>query len=167
MNQEPSGNIGGLRLVPESELMEDEPPTRTRTSNPSTGSRGSPIRADSNELEKGKRKSQNQNNAKDKERVVKKKRTGNTDEISYFTFGLGYGVVSPTFLTWVVSAGVVVLVGVVGFSAGYAMGREAGFQEGSFTSSSATATGGGGSCAKEVVRGGGGGLRKIRMAITA
>ena len=38
--------------------------------------------------------------------------------------------VSPTLLTWIVSAGVVVFVSVVGFGAGYAMGFEAGKEEG-------------------------------------
>jgi hypothetical protein len=36
---------------------------------------------------------------------------------------------APTLLTWVVSAGVVVLVSAISFSAGYAMGREAGYTE--------------------------------------
>lgn len=38
--------------------------------------------------------------------------------------------VSPTLLTWIVSAGVVVFVSVVGFGAGYAMGYESGKEEG-------------------------------------
>lgn len=37
--------------------------------------------------------------------------------------------ISPTLFTWVVSAGVVVLVSAIGFSAGYAMGKEAGRAE--------------------------------------
>lgn len=39
-------------------------------------------------------------------------------------------VLSPTLVTWLVSAGVVVIVSVVGFGAGYAMGYESGRQEG-------------------------------------
>lgn len=39
-------------------------------------------------------------------------------------------MLSPTLLTWLVSAGVVVFVSVVGFGAGYAMGYESGRQEG-------------------------------------
>ncbi len=38
-------------------------------------------------------------------------------------------MISPTLLTWFVSAGVVVLVSVVGFGAGYAIGKEVGRQE--------------------------------------
>jgi hypothetical protein len=38
-------------------------------------------------------------------------------------------LISPTLMTWVVSAGVVVLVSVVGFGAGYVIGREVGRQE--------------------------------------
>jgi hypothetical protein len=35
-------------------------------------------------------------------------------------------MISPTILTWVVSAGVVVLVSIVGFGAGYAIRKEVG-----------------------------------------
>ncbi|KAI9854180.1 MAG: hypothetical protein M1824_000559 [Vezdaea acicularis] len=61
--------------------------------------------------------------------------------------------VSPTLLTWGVAAGVVVLVGVVGFGAGYAMGREVGRAE------AAEAR-----CGREVVRGG---LRRWRWSAGA
>lgn len=37
--------------------------------------------------------------------------------------------ISPTLLTWVVSAGVVVLVSALSFSAGYVVGKEAGHAE--------------------------------------
>lgn len=172
--------------MPESELMneDDSPQSRSKTSGPPTGTglRGTPIRIDSNDLEKGvaKRKSATPGSnpsSKEKERVINKKRTGTSEDLGLFTSltsGLGYAGVSPTFLTWVVGAGVVVLVGVVGFGAGYAMGREAGLQEGTWVGvggggvgGAGAVGGGGGGCAKEVVRGGGGGLRKIRMAITA
>jgi hypothetical protein len=72
--------------------------------------------------------------------------------------------ISPTLLTWVVSAGVLVLVSVVGFGAGYVIGWEIGRQE-------ALAAGGGNgsmvlgdgtSCGREVVRGSGGTLRRFR-----
>jgi hypothetical protein len=38
-------------------------------------------------------------------------------------------MVTPTLMTWVVSAGVVVLFGAISFSAGYAIGREVGRME--------------------------------------
>ncbi|KAK4110486.1 hypothetical protein N656DRAFT_207873 [Canariomyces notabilis] len=83
---------------------------------------------------------------------------------------------SPTLLTWVVSAGVVVLVSVVGFGAGYVIGREVGRQEAASSASWGAGLGGassnGSSCGRELVRstasgaggGGGGGaaLRRIR-----
>ncbi|CAK7268019.1 hypothetical protein SEPCBS57363_002891 [Sporothrix epigloea] len=56
-------------------------------------------------------------------RVTKKKRT------SVATTENGVTMISPTLLTWVVSAGVVVLVSVVGFGAGFVIGREVGRQE--------------------------------------
>lgn len=195
VNQEPSGDVGGLRLVPESALDEDpQPSTRTRTCGPSTRDRRTPMRTESSGLERGSRvgqpqqqqrrtpsQSANTTKEKDRARLLKKKRTSgaSSEDVGYLTsFGLGYNGISPTVLTWVVSAGVVVLVGVIGFGAGYAMGREAGLQEGSFVA------GGGGvvvgrngaaGCAQEVVKsatsggggGGGGGLRKLREAITA
>lgn len=39
-------------------------------------------------------------------------------------------LLSPTLLTWLVSAGVVIVVSAVGFGAGYALGYETGKQEG-------------------------------------
>ncbi|KAK4101647.1 hypothetical protein N658DRAFT_496072 [Parathielavia hyrcaniae] len=123
-------------------------------------------------------------------RAAKKKRTSepiitsvtetdhnNPSQQAFFT-------VSPTLLTWVVSAGVVVLVSVVGFGAGYVIGREVGRQEGVVSSSLSTGGGGGGgggglgfgaagsnasACGSEMVRASGGGgvgaggtLRRIR-----
>ncbi|CAK7215734.1 hypothetical protein SCUCBS95973_002578 [Sporothrix curviconia] len=61
--------------------------------------------------------------SKSSPRVTKKKRT------SVATDENGVTMISPTLLTWVVSAGVVVLVSVVGFGAGFVIGREVGRQE--------------------------------------
>jgi hypothetical protein len=83
--------------------------------------------------------------------VVKKKRTASPAEET---------LISPTLLTWVVSAGVVVLVSVVGFGAGYVIGREVGKQEAlaaSVGSVNETA-----SCGREVMRTSGGTLRRFR-----
>lgn len=61
--------------------------------------------------------------------------------------------VSPTLMTWVVSAGVVVLFSAISFSAGYVIGKEVGRVE-----TGAMATKDGIVCGKEVGRG----LRKLR-----
>ena len=65
--------------------------------------------------------------------------------------------VSPTLLTWVVSAGVVVVISAISFSAGYAMGKEAGLAEAGLVDVSE-----GTSCGKEAVRS----LRRFRWGAT-
>jgi hypothetical protein len=90
--------------------------------------------------------------SKDRHSVKKARRTGPVIE-----------EISPTLLTWVVSAGVVVLVSALSFSAGYVVGKEAGHTEamGQFGSAGAEA----GSCAREAASGvkdTGLGLRKLR-----
>ncbi|KAL2008697.1 hypothetical protein VTN00DRAFT_6891 [Thermoascus crustaceus] len=75
--------------------------------------------------------------------------------------------VSPTVMTWVISAGVVVLFSAISFSAGYALGREVGRTEaaggmvGDGTFSSATTSAG---CGKEAVKGG---LKRLRWGAAA
>ncbi|KAK6842097.1 hypothetical protein PG987_002957 [Apiospora arundinis] len=74
-------------------------------------------------------------------------------------------LISPTLLTWVVSAGVVVLVSVVGFGAGYVIGREVGRQEtlsNLSVGNASSAVAEGGSCGREVIRSSGGTLRRFR-----
>ena len=68
--------------------------------------------------------------------------------------------ISPTLFTWVVSAGVVILVSALSFSAGYVVGNEAGYAEamGQMGAVGSEA----GSCGKEAVRGTGLGLRRLR-----
>ncbi|EFX04678.1 hypothetical protein CMQ_1606 [Grosmannia clavigera kw1407] len=84
-------------------------------------------------------------------RATKKKRTSS----SAYGEGTATTFLTPTMLTWVVSAGVVVLVSVVGFGAGYVLGREVGKQEavsagGAFGNSAASnATS---SCGNEIMR---------------
>jgi len=68
--------------------------------------------------------------------------------------------ISPTLFTWVVSAGVVVLVSALSFSAGYVVGNEAGYAE-AMGQMGAVGTEAG-SCGKEAVRGTGLGLRRLR-----
>jgi hypothetical protein len=71
-------------------------------------------------------------------------------------------LLTPTLMTWVFSAGVVVLVSVVGFGAGYVIGREVGRQEvltsaGTGLNASDTT-----SCGREVMQSSGGGLRRLK-----
>ncbi len=127
-----------LRMVPESVLMGEEgpqPPVR-RTSHRTTGSSSS---ASISIPPKGKRKA---SSSKDR-RATKKSRRVNMDEI-----------ITPTLMTWVISAGVVVLFSAISFSAGYAFGKEVGRSE-----AGVIGTGEGVSCGKEAMKGG---FRKLR-----
>ena len=63
--------------------------------------------------------------------------------------------VAPSLLTWVLSAGVVVLVSAISFSAGYAMGKEVGQAEGSMIDLAD-----GPNCGREAVRG----LKRFRWS---
>ncbi|KAL8714411.1 MAG: hypothetical protein Q9220_001744 [cf. Caloplaca sp. 1 TL-2023] len=124
-----------LRMVPESILMGEEAarprPCIRRTS---TSSNTDSVR------EKAKRKASTSRDRREK----KKTRRGSIEDMG----------VSPTLLTWVVSAGVVVLVSAIGFSAGFTVGKEVGKVE--------AGLGGGANgalCGKEV----GKGLRKLRL----
>ncbi|KAF2806002.1 uncharacterized protein BDZ99DRAFT_466297 [Mytilinidion resinicola] len=140
-----------LRLVSESVAMGGEP-SKTEQSSPAS----SPSR-DSNS-DKYKRKatppSGTRSSSKDRRAVKKARKTGPMmDEIS------------PTLLTWVVSAGVVVLVSAISFSAGYVVGREAGHAEavGQLGSVGADA----GRCGREAasgMKGTGMGLRRLRWS---
>jgi hypothetical protein len=110
-----------------------------------------PCSVSSSPSEKSKRKAlpSARSSSKDRRAVKKARRTGPPiDEIS------------PTLLTWVVSAGVVVLVSAIGFSAGYVIGKEAGHAEAvGHVGSAGTEAG---RCGKEAVKGTGLGLRKLR-----
>ncbi|RSL62107.1 hypothetical protein CEP51_013531 [Fusarium floridanum] len=145
----PSNQPMELRLVPESEL-DAEPPRAQRPTAPSPPrKRASPARSTSRTSERGKHGS----GTASAPRATKKKRTAQAEE----------PYISPTLLTWVVSAGVVVLVSVVGFGAGYVIGREVGKQEA--LAASVGSVGGVNettSCGQEVIRSSGNGLRKLR-----
>ena len=140
-----------LRFIPESELMGTNAPNSSRPLSPSTRARSSPSISSQEAVEKGKRKASAAKPAGEKARVSKKKKVALVEE----------ALISPTLLTWVVSAGVVVLVSVVGFGAGYVIGREVGRQEALAGLNSSSMLGDGGSCGREVVRGSGT-LRKFR-----
>jgi hypothetical protein len=133
-----------LRMVPESVAL----------GNISEETASTPRSVSSSPSEKSKRKAipSARSSSKDRRAVKKARRTGPLiDEIS------------PTLLTWVVSAGVVVLVSAIGFSAGYVIGKETGRAEamGHIGSAGTEA----GRCGKEAangMKGTGLGLRKLR-----
>lgn len=68
-------------------------------------------------------------------------------------------MISPTIFAWVVSAGVVVIIGALGFSAGYAIGKEAGATEAAAWSGAASDAK---SCAREAARSSMG-LQRLRI----
>lgn len=124
----PSNQPMELRLMPESELASDNekqaeagPATTTRRRR-SSPSRSGAVSPKSKRAESASRASRAAAAA-----AAKKKRAAagaaaavHPDEAA---------LISPTLLSWVVSAGVVVLVSVVGFGAGYVIGREVGREE--------------------------------------
>ncbi|RFU75694.1 hypothetical protein TARUN_6550 [Trichoderma arundinaceum] len=150
----PSSQPMELRFVPETELEEASgkpqaaaAATPVKREQPSSARSTSRTRSSS---EKAKRAVSTGRNP----RAIKKKKTTTATAVAEET------LISPTLLTWVVSAGVVVLVSVVGFGAGYVIGREVGRQEGlaaSVSSVNDTA-----SSSRDVIRSSGGGLRRFR-----
>ncbi|MCJ1370169.1 hypothetical protein MMC20_001381 [Loxospora ochrophaea] len=129
-----------IRMLPESALTGEEPiPHRRLIPRRSSASSSSALSMQ----EKGKRKS----TSKDR-REIKKKRKGNVDEMT----------ISPTLMTWVVSAGVVVLFSAISFSAGFAYGKEVGALE-----AGVGTTGDVSSYGKDVGRG----LRRLRWGSTS
>ncbi|KAI1847369.1 hypothetical protein JX266_006594 [Neoarthrinium moseri] len=152
------GQPMNLRLVPESELLETAPrPTaqgRVLRADP-TPSPPAPSRSTGPTTEKAKRPATPPPTKSP--RAAKKKRTSSAS-------GVDEALISPTLLTWVVSAGVVVLVSVVGFGAGYVIGREVGRQEalGGLGAANTSSLADGGSCGREAIRSSGGTLRRFR-----
>lgn len=129
-----------LRMVPESVMMGGttvghRPSARRRSP---SGSSTQPFN------EKGKRKA---STSKDR-REMRKKQRPSIDELN----------VTPTLMTWVVSAGVVVLFSAISFSAGYAIGREVGRLE-----TGANTAGQGVVSSKEM----GKGLRRLRWGTSS
>jgi len=122
---------------------------------PSTRARSSPSISSQEAAEKGKRKASAAKPTGEKARALKKKRMQAVEEAA---------LISPTLLTWVMSAGVVVLVSVVGFGAGYVIGREVGRQE-VLSGLNASTLVDGGSCGREVARGSTGSLRRFKWGI--
>ena len=167
----PSGNEPvSLRLVPESEIM--PPAAAAATSNPSrpltpsTRARSSPSVSSQEAvvLDKNKRKASSASKPSGGEKISTKKKKIRLADGSRTSENTETSVsLSPTLLTWVVSAGVLVLVSVVGFGAGYVIGWEVGRQEGlAGVNGSAAILNDGTACGRDVVRGSSGTLRRFR-----
>lgn len=138
-----------LRLVPESELTEKGVSGQVPRPGARTSSEKSPTRAGAGAgADKSKRAVSTGRNP----RATKKKKT--TAAVA------DDGLISPTLLTWMMSAGVVVLVSAVGFGAGYVIGREVGRQE--TLSAGVSGVNETTRCGREVIRSSGGGLRRLR-----
>lgn len=135
------GEPSSLRLVPESELVrESAPPSLAQR--PSVRHRTSATSLSSND--KGKRKASTSKDRSHRDPRSKKRRANSPSREQQ---------ISPTLMTWVVSAGVVVLFSAISFSAGYVVGKEMGrFEAGTMAGREEIG------CGKEVGRG----LRRLR-----
>lgn len=152
----PSTQPVELRLMPEDQFMATTPPPVAPASRPKspTRARAAAVTPQSTtESEKNKRPAAPQTRPS---RAAKKKKVMLDDSTTF---------ISPTLLSWVMGAGVVVLVSVVGFGAGYVIGREVGRQEafaaGSSAGVNASSLATDSSCGREVMRTTGG-LRRLR-----
>lgn len=126
-----------LRIVPESVVLSADSASEPHKPAPSAQCVPSNISPRGRRSqEKAKRKMSSVAAKGDKERVAKKARSSLEESVA------------PTLLTWVVSAGVVVLVSAISFSAGYSMGKEVGRSEVNLID-----MGEGRRCGKEAVRG--------------
>ena len=131
----------GLRLMPESEVMR-EPAPPVLPPRPAVRRRNSATSLSSNE--KGKRKASTSKDRSHRDSRSKKRRANSPSREQQ---------IAPTLMTWVVSAGVVVLFSAISFSAGYVVGREVGrFEAGTMAGRD------GMGCGKEVGRG----FRRLR-----
>jgi hypothetical protein len=129
-----------FRLVPESALPARSPPQfQEPTFHPTIRRQSTSTSASSEQQKENKRKAASGRSSSRERRALKKAKRTQSGEDLY---------VSPTLLTWVVSAGVVVVLSALSFSAGYSLGKEAGrLEAGSFASDEQIR-----SCAREASR---------------
>ncbi|KAK3704334.1 hypothetical protein LTR37_013887 [Vermiconidia calcicola] len=107
-----------LRLLPESRLPASSPPQfQEPTFNPTLRRKSTSTSTSSEQVKENKRKAATGRSSSRERRALKKARRSTSAEDLQ---------VSPTLLTWVVSAGVVVVLSALSFSAGYSAGKEAG-----------------------------------------
>lgn len=153
---QPRGNrieLMSFRLLPESALpVASSPPTHNamqeptfkptlrRTSTSTTSTSASPAHMTLPHFKEPKRKSRPHSKDRGRNSVKKVRRSSSSEELNG---------ISPTLLTWVVSAGVVVVLSALSFSAGYSIGKEAGRFEASTFGGAGVGNAGG----DEVLRG--------------
>ncbi|RQM05071.1 hypothetical protein DH86_00003661 [Scytalidium sp. 3C] len=150
-----------IRMVPESELTRH---TANSSRPMSPSNRGARMSPPASHDEKGKRKvSTGAKSASTQQtRALKKKKAAPVEETTM--------LISPTLMAWVVGAGVMVLVSVVGFGAGFVIGREVGHQEALGGLNGSSIPQDAGTCGREVARGGlrrlkwGGGMKSLVVA---
>ena len=151
-----------FRLVGESVAMGDEsdeddtsspryPETSPSVGAPRRRSPRSPV-PPQGPISKGKRRSVS---PKDRSASKKSRRTSLTESGT---------PVSPTIMTWVLSAGVVVLFSAISFSAGYMIGREVGRAEMGIMDGGIPGARSSAACGQEAVRGG---LKRLRWGTAA
>lgn len=140
-----------LRMVPEAIIhARQQQPLVSRCVSSGSTSASSDVIESPSVTDKGKRKAGVRSSSKDR-LAAKKARRVAVDE-----------VISPTLLTWVVSAGVIVVVSALSFSAGYTVGHEAGKLE----ALDAAGLGPGVAAGKNAARGGMS-LRRLRWSSAA
>jgi hypothetical protein len=130
-----------FRIVPESALPAPRSPPQSEepTFHPTLRRQSTSTSASSEQQPENKRKAASGRSSSRERRALKKARRTTSSEELY---------VSPTLLTWVVSAGVVVFLSALSFSAGYSIGKEAGRIEASSFASDEQIR----SCAREAGR---------------
>ncbi|KAM3418878.1 hypothetical protein BST61_g4841 [Cercospora zeina] len=112
-----------FRLVPESALQSTPSPQREEPTFKPTIRRSSTQSTETtSDRKEGKRKTISGRSSSSERRSLKKAKRSESREDLHVT---------PTLLTWVVSAGVVVFLSALSFSAGYSVGKEAGHLEAS------------------------------------
>ncbi|ERF73615.1 hypothetical protein EPUS_00868 [Endocarpon pusillum Z07020] len=138
-----------LRLVHESELFgpnNNQGQAALPTRKPRANSSPSSTSFSSKPLAKRKARESSKDRHAKKSRATKTV-AGSMDDV----------VISPVLMSWMISAGVVLVFSAISFSVGYAWGKEVGRFEGSMS-----VGGEGASCGKEAMRGTTGGLRRLR-----
>ncbi|VUC36045.1 unnamed protein product [Clonostachys rosea] len=142
----PSNQPMDLRFVPESELDR----AQTADVKPGVAPPQKPVAGARSSSRTGGTKAKRSTSAGQGPRMSRKKRVMAGED----------AVISPTLMTWVVSAGVIVIVSVVGFGVGYVTGREVGRQE-ALAAGMSTANDTS-SCGQEMIRSSSGGLRRLK-----